>query len=410
VAVSRPATSVRTGVCAPLGFRAGAAAAGIRGDGDFDRLDIAVLVSDGPCVAAGLFTRNLVKAAPVVISQLTLRRHGAIRAVVTNSGNANACTGPQGFRDALRMATATADCCDADPPQVLVCSTGVIGRPMPMSHVLDGVRTASSSLSADGGDSAARAIMTTDTVVKTAVAFVTIGGRTCTVGGMAKGAGMIHPDMATLLAFITTDATAEWSVLQSLLADVCARTFNCLSIDGDTSTNDTLLLLANGASGAPAVAAATPEYAALVDAVEEVCTSLTEQLAADAEGATKSICVAVHGAADDAQARAAARTVVLSPLVKSAVHGADPNWGRIVAALGRSGASFSLDRCCVAIGGVDVFAAGQPVPVDLDAIRLVFSQSRIDIGVELGGGDGQGRAWGCDLSPDYVHINADYTT
>jgi glutamate N-acetyltransferase / amino-acid N-acetyltransferase len=410
VAVSTPATTARTGVCAPLGFRAAAAAAGIRGDDDVDRLDVAVLASDGPCTAAGVFTRNLVKAAPVVISQLTLRRHGAIRAVVTNSGNANACTGPQGFRDALRMATAAADCCDADPSEVLVCSTGVIGRPMPMDRVLDGVRAASASLAADGGERAARAIMTTDTVVKTAVALVTIGGRTCTVGGMAKGAGMIHPDMATLLAFITTDAAVERSALQALLTDVCARTFNCLSIDGDTSTNDTLLLLANGAAGAPMVASGTPDHAALLHAVEAVCTSLVEQLAADAEGATKAICVTVRGAVDDAQARAAARTVVLSPLVKSAVHGADPNWGRIVAALGRSGASFSLDRCRVAIGGVEVFAGGRPVPVDLDAIRVAFSAARIDIAVEFGGGEGQGRAWGCDLSPEYVHINADYTT
>jgi glutamate N-acetyltransferase/amino-acid N-acetyltransferase len=408
--VSIAAPTARTGVCAPLGFRAGTAAAGIRGDGDAERLDVAVLASDVPCTAAGVFTRNLVKAAPVVISQLTLRRRGSIRAVVTNSGNANACTGPQGFRDALRMAAATADSCDADPSEVLVCSTGVIGRPMPMSRVLDGVRIATASLTADGGEAAARAIMTTDTLVKTAVAFVTVGGRPCTVGGMAKGAGMIHPDMATLLAFITTDAAVERSALQDLLTDVCTRTFNCLSIDGDTSTNDTLLLLANGASGAPTVVAATPEYAALLDAVEDVCTSLVEQLAADADGATRAICVTVRGATDDQQARHAARTVVLSPLVKSAVHGADPNWGRIVAALGRSGAGFSLDRCRVAIGGVEVFAAGQPVPVDLDAIRAAFSQPRIDIGVELGSGDGQGRAWGCDLSPEYVHINADYTT
>jgi glutamate N-acetyltransferase / amino-acid N-acetyltransferase len=410
VAVSTPATAARTGVCAPLGFRAAAAAAGIRGDKDVDRLDVAVLASDSPCTTAGVFTRNLVKAAPVVISQLTLRRHGAIRAVVTNSGNANACTGPQGFRDALRMAAATADCCDADPSEVLVCSTGVIGRPMPMSRVLEGVRAASGALAVDGGERAARAIMTTDTVAKTAASYVTIAGRTCTVGGMAKGAGMIHPDMATLLAFVTTDAAVERAALQALLTDVCSRTFNCLSIDGDTSTNDTLLLLANGASGAPMVVADTPAYTALLDAVEDVCTSLVEQLAADAEGATKAICVSVRGAADDAQARAAARTVVLSPLVKSAVHGADPNWGRIVAALGRSGASFSLDRCRVAIGDVEVFAAGQPVAIDLDAIRSAFSVARIDIRVDLGGGEGRGRAWGCDLSPEYVHINADYTT
>ncbi|HSP65575.1 MAG TPA: bifunctional ornithine acetyltransferase/N-acetylglutamate synthase, partial [Candidatus Deferrimicrobium sp.] len=289
----------RSGVCAPLGFRASAAAAGIRGDGDSGRLDVALIVSDRGCTAAGVFTRNLVKAAPVVISQLTLRRNGPIRAVVVNSGNANACTGPQGFRDALRMATAAAEVCDADPSEVLVCSTGVIGRPLPTDRVTGGVRAAAGSLSPGGGDWAARAIMTTDTVPKMAAATVRIGGRLCTVGGMAKGAGMIHPDMATLLGFITTDATVEREALQHLLTGVCSRTFNCLSIDGDTSTNDTLLLLANGEAGAPELTARTPQLAALSDAVEEVCTSLVEQLAADAEGGTKAICVSVRGARDD---------------------------------------------------------------------------------------------------------------
>ncbi len=410
MAVSSPLAVQRSGVCAPLGFRAGAAAAGIRGDGDSGRLDVALIVSDQPCTAAGVFTRNLVKAAPVVISQLTLRRNGPIRAIVVNSGNANACTGPQGFRDALRMATAAADSCDADPSEVLVCSTGVIGRPLPTDRIAAGVRSAASALSAAGGDWAAQAIMTTDTVPKTAVASARIGDRVCTVGGIAKGAGMIHPDMATLLAFLTTDAPVERATLQDLLADVCSRTFNCLSIDGDTSTNDTVLLLANGEAGGPELAAGTPQLDALRDAVEDVCTSLVEQLAADAEGGTKAICVAVRGAEDDDQARHAARTVVLSPLVKCAVHGADPNWGRIVAALGRSGARFALDRTHVVIGGIEVFAAGQPVPVDLDAIRAAFTHARIDIEVELGAGPGSARAWGCDLSPEYVHINADYTT
>lgn len=410
MAVSHSVAVERSGVCAPEGFRASAFAAGIRGEAERDRLDIALIASDLPCTAAGVFTRNLVKAAPVVISQLTLRRRTPIRAVVINSGNANACTGPQGFRDALRTATTAADCCDADPSEVLVCSTGVIGRLLPMDRVIAGVRGAALSLSVAAGERAAQAIMTTDTVVKTAVAAVSIGGRVCTVGGMAKGAGMIHPDMATLLAFLTTDAAVEREALEGLLAEVCSRTFNCLSIDGDTSTNDTLLLLANGAAGGPVLRSGAAELGALRSAVEEVCTSLVEQLAADAEGATKSICVRVQGAEDDTQARVAARTVVLSPLVKCAVHGADPNWGRIVAALGRSGAHFALDRCRVAIGGIDVFAAGQPLPVDLDSIRAVFSGSRIDIEVELGGGQGAGRAWGCDLSPDYVHINADYTT
>lgn len=410
MAVSASLAIERSGVCAPEGFRASASAAGIRGDGQRDRLDIALIVSDRPCTAAGVFTRNLVKAAPVVISQLTLRRRTPIRAVVINSGNANACTGPQGFRDALRMATAAADSCDADPSEVLVCSTGVIGRPMPMTCVIDGVRSAAASLSAGAGDAAAEAIMTTDTVIKTAVAAARLGNRVCTVGGMAKGAGMIHPDMATLLGFLTTDAAVDRNALEELLKDVCSRTFNCLSIDGDTSTNDTLLVLANGAAGGSVLDAGSAELGALRGAVEEVCTSLVEQLAADAEGATKSIRVRVHGAEDDTQARTAARTVVLSPLVKCAVHGADPNWGRIVAALGRSGARFALDRCRVAIGGIAVFAAGQPVPVELDSIRAVFTRPTIDIEVELGAGPGSGRAWGCDLSPDYVHINADYTT
>jgi glutamate N-acetyltransferase / amino-acid N-acetyltransferase len=410
MAMSQPLAGERVGVCAPVGFRAAATAAGIRGDGDADRVDIALIVSDRPCTAAGVFTRNIVKAAPVVISQLTLRRRAAIRAVVVNSGNANACTGPQGFRDALRTATAAADCCDADPSEVLVCSTGVIGRPMPMDRVVGGVRAAAATLSDTSGELAARAIMTTDTVSKSAAASFRAGAHWYTVGGMAKGAGMIHPDMATLLGFLTTDAAVEREALQEVLTDVCSRTFNCLSIDGDTSTNDTLLLLANGGADGPVMSAGSAELSALRDAVEEVCLSLVEQLAADAEGATKSICVSVEGAVDAVQAQSAAHTVVLSPLVKCAVHGADPNWGRIVAALGRSGASFALDRCRVSIGGIDVFSNGQPVPVDLGSIRAAFSRRRIDIDILLGSGPGSGRAWGCDLSPDYVRINADYTT
>jgi glutamate N-acetyltransferase / amino-acid N-acetyltransferase len=410
MAMSQPLAGERVGVCAPAGFRAAATAADIRGDGDAGRVDIALIVSDRPCTAAGVFTRNIVKAAPVVISQLTLRRRAAIRAVVVNSGNANACTGPQGFRDALRTATAAADCCDADPSEVLVCSTGVIGRPMPMDRVVGGVRAAAATLSDTSGELAARAIMTTDTVSKSAAASFRAGAHWYMVGGMAKGAGMIHPDMATLLGFLTTDAAVEREALQEVLTDVCSRTFNCLSIDGDTSTNDTLLLLANGGADGPVMSTGSAELSALRDAVEEVCLSLVEQLAADAEGATKSICVSVEGAVDAAQAKSAARTVVLSPLVKCAVHGADPNWGRIVAALGRSGASFALDRCRVSIGGIDVFSNGQPVAVDLGSIRAAFSRRRIDIDILLGSGPGSGRAWGCDLSPDYVRINADYTT
>jgi glutamate N-acetyltransferase / amino-acid N-acetyltransferase len=401
--------AVRRGVCAPLGFRAGAAAADIRGDGDSSRLDVAMLRSDVPCTAAGVFTRNTVKAAPVVISQLSLRRPG-VQAVVLNAGNANACTGAQGFKDALQMCKAAGDACDLDPAQVLVCSTGVIGRPMPMERVVAGIRAACASLSADGDAAAARAIMTTDTVPKEASTEFEAGGRRYSVGGMAKGSGMIHPDMATLLAVVTTDAPAAPGVLQPLLHRVADQTFNCVTVDGDTSTNDTLLLLANGQAGGDGFGEGSPELAALEGAVLSVCESLAEQVVADAEGATKHFRVCVRNALDCEQARVAARTVAGSALVKTAIHGSDPNWGRIVAALGRSGAQFSLDRLLVAIGGVPVFENGSPIVANTGRIREVFAQPRIEIELSLGAGEVEGHAWGCDLTAEYVHINADYTT
>jgi glutamate N-acetyltransferase/amino-acid N-acetyltransferase len=406
-----PAQShARTGVCAPLGFRAGVAAAGIRLDGDETRTDIAVIRSDAPAVAAGVFTRNSVKAAPVVISQLTLRRGAPISAVVVNAGNANACTGAQGFRDALVMCATAGDALDLDPGDVLVCSTGVIGRPMPMDRVTRGIRSAALAMSAGAGADVARAIMTTDTVAKVADATFEAGGVTCTIGGTAKGAGMIHPNMATLLAFVTTDAPVEPVLLRDALSRVTDSTFNCVTVDGDTSTNDTCILLANGAAGGPRITAGSVEAAAFEEALLEVCDSLAEQVVADAEGATRHFRVAVGGALDGDEARVAARVVAQSPLVKTAIHGGDPNWGRIVAALGRSGAAFTLDRCRVAIGGLVVFDRGAPVPVDHNLVRVALSRPRVDIAIDLGAGEGAGHAWGCDLSPEYVHINADYTT
>lgn len=404
------AAALRAGVCAPFGFRGGVAAAGIRLDGDETRTDVAVIRSDVPAAAAGVFTRNTVKAAPVVISQLTLRRATPISAVVVNAGNANACTGAQGFRDALVMCSVAGDVLDLDPGDVLVCSTGVIGRPMPMDRVVRGIRAAALAMSPGAGHDVARAIMTTDTVPKAAVATFHAGGITYTVGGTAKGAGMLHPDMATLLAFLTTDAPIDAPLLQSALWRVTDSTFNCVTVDGDTSTNDSCILLANGAAGGARVVAETPEAAAFEDALLQVCDSLAEQLVADAEGATRHFRVAVNGAADANQARTAARVVAQSPLVKTAIHGGDPNWGRIVAALGRSGAVFTLDRCRVAIGGLVVFDRGAPEAVDPERVRVALSHPRLDITIELGSGDGAGHAWGCDLSADYVRINADYTT
>jgi len=259
------------------------------------RLDVAVVRSEQPCEVAGVFTRNVVKAAPVVISQLSLRRPG-VQAVVLNSGNANACTGAQGFKDALLMCKATGDACDLDPAQVLVCSTGVIGRPMPMDRVVGGIRAAAAALSGDGDAAAARAIMTTDTVPKEASTVFEAGGRRYNIGGMAKGAGMIHPDMATLLAVVTTDAPVAPGALQPVLSRVADETFNCVTVDGDNSTNDTLLLLANGEGGGEPFAEGSAELAALEAAVLRVCDDLSEQLVADAEGATKHFRVAVGGA------------------------------------------------------------------------------------------------------------------
>ena len=401
---------VGVGVCAPRGFTAGTAAAGIRGDGDMSRADIAVVMSDRPCAGAGVFTRNLVKAAPVVISQLTLRRGTPIHAVVANAGNANACTGAQGLRDALRMCALTAGALGRDPVEVLVCSTGVIGRPLPMERVADGLRAAARSQSRDAGELAARAIMTTDTVPKMASATFIADGVEQRVGGMAKGAGMIHPDMATLLALVTTDADVAAPDLQALLTEVAESSFNSITVDGDTSTNDTLFALANGAAGGPALVPGEAGFAALRAAFLGVCESLAEQVVADAEGATKHFRVTVAGGRDDAEARLAARTVAVSPLVKTAVHGADPNWGRIVAALGRSGAHFSLDRVRVTFAGTTVFEHGAPLDTDLSPVVAALREPRSEIDIDLGAGDGRGHAWGCDLTAGYVRINAEYTT
>lgn len=416
MAVTLEMKPVAGGVTAPRGWRAGTAACGIKAftagatalpGGARD--DLAVIASDRLCDAAGVFTQNRVKAAPVVIDQLHLQQ-ARVQAVVVNSGNANACTGAQGFKDALLMAKLAADRLDLDPPQVLVASTGVIGRYLPMDAVKAGIAGAVGGLSAEGGEAAARAIMTTDTRPKLAAYEIELSGVPVRVGGIAKGAGMIHPDMATLLAFVTTDAAVEPGFLKSITKRVADRSFNRLTIDGDTSTNDTFLLLANGAAGNRPVALGTVEADTLEHALQAVARELSRAIAMDGEGATRLITVQVTGGADEDQAAAAARAVAKSSLVKSAIHGGDPNWGRIVCALGYSGAELALDRLRVTIGGLEVFARGSGVPVDLEAVRSAFEQPEIEIKAELNLGGGEAEAWGCDLSEEYVEINAEYTT
>ncbi len=398
------------------GFRAGTAACGIKAFTagasaipSTQRSDLCVVQSERMCDTGGVFTTNRVKSASVVIDNLHLQ-HNRVQALVINSGNANACTGAQGFKDALLMAKLTADRLDLDPDQVLVSSTGVIGRYMPMDAVKVGIAAACSDLNASHGADAARAIMTTDTVPKTAELEISIGGTSVRVGGMCKGSGMIHPNMATMLAYITTDAAVEPGLMASMVKSVADHSFNQVSVDGDSSTNDTFLMLANGAAQNPVVTAGSPEAEVLRHAMLRVAQQLARSIARDGEGATKLITVRINGGASDSEAGTAARTVASSSLVKTAIHGGDPNWGRIVCALGYSGADMAIDRLHLSIGGVVVFERGAGVEVDLGAVRKIFEQPEIEIVASLGMGDGAAEAWGCDLSEEYVRINADYTT
>ncbi len=398
---------VMGGVTAAKGFSAGAAAADVRGDGS-SRLDVALIVSDRPAAAAGVFTTNLVKAAPVAISQLHVKR-GLARAIVVNSGNANACTGARGLGDALRMAQAAADAVDCPPQEVLVASTGVIGRIMPVDRILAGITLAATSLGPHG-DRAAQAIMTTDTYPKQAAVSFALGGVDHVVGAVATGSGMIHPEMATMLAFVTTDARVDPALARISLAQSVRRTFNRISVDGDTSTNDCCFLLANGAAGGPEIRPDTADAERLTRALDTVLWSLAEQIVADGEGATRTFSVRVLGAIDEQQALRAARTVTSSPLVKTAIHGGDPNWGRILAAVGRSGVELALDRCRLAIAGEELFARGQVVEGAVERVAPRLLQPRVAVEINLGVGDAEATALGCDLTADYVRINADYST
>jgi len=398
------------------GFRAGTAACGIKAfttgasaiPGD-QRDDLCVIHSASPCDTGGVFTTNKVKSASVVIDQLHLQRN-RVQALTINSGNANACTGAQGFRDALLMAKLSADRLDLDPDQVLVSSTGVIGRYLPMDAIKSGITEACSQLSPDAGAAAARAIMTTDTQPKTAQTELEIAGTTVRIGGMSKGSGMIHPNMATLLAYVTTDAAVEPGLIARLVRSVADRSFNQVTIDGDSSTNDSFLILANGAAGNEPIRAGTSQAEQLQAGLVQVARELSRAIARDGEGATKLITVKVLTAASDKDARIAARAVASSSLVKTAVHGGDPNWGRIVCALGYSGAELALDTLHLTVGGLVVFERGAGVDVDLSGVRRAFEQPEIEIVARLGLGDGAAEAWGCDLSEEYVRINADYTT
>ena len=389
---------IEGGVTAPQGFVAGAMACGIKPSG---KPDLALVASRTTAAVAGVFTTNRVKAAPVILSQQRAAA-GRARAVIVNSGNANACTGEEGQRAAERMAAATARRLDLAADEVLVLSTGVIGVPLPVEKI----EAALPALvpSPDGGDAAAQAIMTTDTRPKTAAVEVAIDCSTVRIGGMAKGAGMIHPNMATMLAVITTDAAIAPADLQRHLGAAARHSFNRIDVDGDTSTNDSVVLLANGASGT------TLPGELFAEALTQVCVSLARQIAADGEGATKLLEVTVTGAARLEDAEKAARAITRSTLVKAAMYGNDPNWGRILCAAGYSGAVFDPTGARLVVQGIPLFAHGVPLPFDAQAASAALRAPEVAVHLDLGSGDQSATAWGCDLSPEYVRFNAEYTT
>jgi glutamate N-acetyltransferase / amino-acid N-acetyltransferase len=397
---------VDRGITAPQGFRAGAVHCGIKKSPT--ALDLAVLAADATVSAAGLFTTNLAQAAPVLVSKEHLDRTGGkARAVVVNSGCANACTGETGMEHARRMAADTAASLGCAPHEVLVASTGVIGVALPIDRVAAGIRNAAAAMSTDAGAAAARAIMTTDPFPKDYAVSVQTARGTFTIGGMAKGSGMIEPNMATMIGFLTTDAQVPPALLRKALQLSARDTFNAITVDGECSTNDSLFAMASGASG---VTVDEELFPALLDGMLAVSRELAVAIVRGGEGATKLIAVTVSNAASIDDARQVARTIANSPLVKTAVHGADPNWGRIVAAAGRSGVKFDINRLMVHVGGTLLFENGLPhdeaAPIAADHLK----GTSVQIDVNLGAGTAAATIWTCDLTAEYVRINGEYRT
>jgi glutamate N-acetyltransferase/amino-acid N-acetyltransferase len=391
-------------VTSPRGFHAGATDAGIK-EKDKDSLDLGILFSEVPCVATALFTTNKIKAAPVVLCQQRLKSGRAV-AVVVNSGCANAFTGEQGLADAAEMADLAARGSGISPEDVLVASTGVIGQPLPMEHLRAGMEQI--VLSGDGGHDLIRAMMTTDTVPKEVA--VRVGDGEFTIGGVAKGSGMIHPQLATLLCFLTTDAAVDIDFLKLALRRAVDVSFNMVSIDGDTSPNDMVLLMANGLAGNATISQSTNDGDIFQQGLDQVCIHLAISIARDGEGANKLIEVTASGATSLAEARLAARAVVSSPLVKAAVHGGDPNWGRIMSAVGSSGVEVVESKIDLYIGNICLIRAGQLLPFDKSSVIEVLRGREVSIGLNLNLGTATATAWGCDLSEEYVTINSQYTT
>ena len=397
----------RGGITSPKGFFAGAVYAGIKKKSK-DVLDLSVLYSEVSCTSAGVFTTNKVKAAPVLLDQQKLQQHGKARAIVINAGCANACTGKQGIANAETTAELSAKKLGINADEIMVASTGVIGVQLPMEKIQDGISRI--SLSRDGGHDLARAIMTTDTRPKEIAVKVRVGNDEFAIAGVAKGSGMIHPNMATMLCFLTTDAEVESKFLRLALKKAIDLSINLVTVDGDTSTNDTALLLASGLAKNQAISQVSEMAEAFQQGLDQVCLYLAKSIARDGEGATRMIEVVINGAVSLDEARLAARTIANSPLVKTAVHGCDPNWGRIICAAGRSGVELAPEKADVYIDDICLFQAGKPLEFDKKAAAAKLGGDQVSLRMDFHLGKASATAWGCDLSEEYVVINSEYTT
>ncbi|MFV1859576.1 MAG: bifunctional glutamate N-acetyltransferase/amino-acid acetyltransferase ArgJ [Anaerolineales bacterium] len=399
------------GVTAPQGFEAAASACGLKTSG---APDLALVVSQRDCSGAGVFTRNRLPAAPVTLDRVTLKRNpDRLRGVVANSGNANACTGLAGLEAAQEMQRLTAESLSCDTDQVLVLSTGVIGVQLDVAKLEKGIGQSFARLSKENGLAAAEAIMTTDTRPKQVAVSVELPGGTVTIGGMAKGAGMIHPDMATMLAVLTSDAQVAAPVLQRLLRGAVERSFNRISVDGDTSTNDSVLILANGASGVEVEDEVA--LARFAQALDRVCLTLAQEIVRDGEGASKFVTLSVVGAPDEEAAVRVAKTIATSMLVKTALAGGDPNWGRVLAAAGRAGLGLDPSRLGLWIGSggedeLQLVRAGEAADWEEAEATKILEEAEITLRLDLGQGEASATVWTCDLTHEYVSINADYRT
>ena len=398
--------NAKLGVTFPKGFSAAGVKAGIKKSGN---PDLAVIYTKTEAAIAGTFTQNQVAAAPVYASK-AVAATGTAHAVVSNSGCANACTGAVGDADAKKTQELAAQLLGCDPLDVIVGSTGVIGVPLPMDKVVAGVKQAVSELSEDGSEAAANAIITTDTHTKSCSTSITIGGKEVRFGAIAKGSGMIRPNMATMLCYITTDLAIDQKLLQEALSTVVETTFNMISIDGDMSTNDMVIVLANGEAGNAKITEKNADYDKVVETLHAIAEGMAERIAADGEGATKFLKIHVHGTKTFADAKAVGMAVANSPLVKTAFFGEDPNWGRVICAVGYAGVPMDPEKTVVSFGGIPVYAHGVGAGADKDALAKVMAEHDIVIDVDLADGDAEATVFSCDFSYEYVKINGEYHT